>query len=342
MDSWFNIPQPEVSWLVDGLIPSDGHTAICGKPKAGKSLFSRNLIASVIKGGQFLGRAIEIPAGTGRVLYIHLDRKDQDWRVSKDLRLLGIAEKEAERVIFRTAQDVPSGSFEERLSWLQKQVIAAKPHLVVIDLMWQFVVAKNSNDYNAVLNGINSLQDALTNAKYRGALVVTLHGRKATNPNDPADDVLGSTGQRGSFSTNILLARHRALGRYTVMSDQTERDDALGEIDETVIIRNADGTLALGEKVSTLAKLEKRTRADEASHKILRFITDNPGSDMDQMTGGLGMSKATVLSCLGTMAALWATEGEGVKGSPYRYYPVAPQADPKAEATALVTDWRKR
>ncbi len=189
MTNWFDLPQPTTTWLVDGLIPSDGHAAVCGKPKAGKSTFLRNLITAIIKNQKFFDRSIDIPTGTGRVLYLHLDRKDQPWRVAKELRDLGITEEESLRLVFKTAQEIPLDSFEKRLDWLKKQIIVVKPHLIVIDLMWQFVVANNANDYNAVLDGINRLQDALIAAKYHGALIVALHGRKATNPNDPADDI---------------------------------------------------------------------------------------------------------------------------------------------------------
>src|SRR5262245_5309592 len=146
--NWYSIPTPETSWLVDGLIPSDGHAAICGKPKAGKSTFIRSLIAAVIKGRTFLDRQIDIPVGTGRVLYLHLDRKDQPWRVAKELRELGITKEESSRLTLKTAQDIPSADFGERLKWLKEQITITKPHLVVIDLMWQFVVAQSSNDYN--------------------------------------------------------------------------------------------------------------------------------------------------------------------------------------------------
>jgi len=105
--NWYQLQTPQNTWLVDGLVTSDGHAAICGKPKAGKSSFVRSLICSVIKSKDFIGRHIDIPPGAGRVLLIHLDRKDQPERVAEELRKLGITEPESNRLIFKTAQDMP-------------------------------------------------------------------------------------------------------------------------------------------------------------------------------------------------------------------------------------------
>jgi len=339
MTSWFDIPKPETTWLIDGLITSDGHASICGKPKAGKSTFVRNLIASVIKGQPFIGRATDLPEGTGRVLYIHLDRKDQPWRVANELRHLGITAEESPRLIFRTAQDIP-GSFEERLKWLQQETSQHKPCLIVIDLLWQFVVANNSNDYNAVLNGINTLQDSLIKIGYKGALLVTLHGRKATNPNEPFDDVLGSTGQRGSFSTNIMLTRYRKEGVYTIMSDQTERDEVYGEIPETVLRRKTDGTLALNRPFNELVKAEKELKAEGSVRKLLAFIGEHPGCNMPEIMDGLNIAKKSALKFLGMAAGLWYTTGEGEKGDPHRYFLRSSDVDPQAAATeVIIHDW---
>ena len=320
MPSWYHIPSPETAWLVEGLITADGHASICGKPKSGKSTFIRNLIVAVVKGRQFLGRSIDIPTGTGKVLYVHLDRKDQPWRVAKELKYLGITPEESARIVFRTAQDIPSPDFNERLAWLTKEVSASEPHLIVIDLLWQFVVAKSSNDYNATLQGINTLQDALIEAKYTGALVVALHGRKSTNPNEPFDDVLGSTGQRGSFSTNILLTRYRKEGVYTVQSDQTERDEVHGELNETVVSRNQDGTLHLGSPFNDLVKEHQSTKSEVFLRRILTFISQNPGCEIETVLGGLGMSKKTFLKYVEKDPEIFITRGQGKKGDPLRYY----------------------
>lgn len=317
--NWYEIPVPQTSWLIDGLIPSDGHAAICGKPKAGKSTFLRNLITAVIKGHDFLGRRIELAAGTGRVLYLHLDRKDQAWRVAKELRELGITKEESSRLTLRMAQEIPTASFEERLQWLRKEVSTLKPHLIVIDLMWQFVSVDNTNEYKAVLDGINSLQDALIAEKFSGALIVALHSRKATNPDDPADDMLGSTGQRGSFSTNIFLTRYRKQGVYTILTEQTERDEHYGEIDETIITRNADGTLSLGRPFMELVWEEKQVKAEAQLSRLLGHIRENPRCEMEEIMAALAISKKKVLELLEMAGSLVCRSGSGKKGDSFKY-----------------------
>jgi hypothetical protein len=335
---WFDEPEVDVPWLVYGLIPADGYSAIVGKPKAGKSTVVRNLTVNVIKGTDFLGRAIRIPPHTGRVLYLQLDRKDKPGRVSEQFRKLGLTRDEAPRLIVRLAEHLPpSKDYAERLKWLQSEVNSAKPHLIVIDLMWQFVIAKNSNDYNAVLEGINDLQDALNQIGYKGALIAVMHGRKATNPNDQFDDFLGSTGQRGSFSTNLMLTQYKRDLLRTIASDQTDVEARLGEIPETAIIQNPDGTLSLGQPMSELAKIEKDSKAEADLARLLAFIDSRPGTEMYAITESLSMSKKHVLSLLQRGRDLYSRVGKGIKGDPHRYYTKGNEPIPNTNKESEVT-----
>lgn len=331
--NWYDIPEPKMVWLIDGLIPADGHAAVAGKPKAGKSTLIRNLIAAVVTAGKFLGRSVDLPENTGRVLYVHLDRKDRDWRVAKELRGLGITEDQSKRLTLRTAADMKMESFEDRLAWLKKEVIDAAPHLVVIDLLWQFVTAKNANDYQEVLGGINKLQDALREIKYKGALLVALHSRKANSATDQFDDVLGSTGQRGSFGTLLMLAHRRVEGAYTVSSDQTDRDDVLGEIEETVINRGQDGKLQLGELFKDVIQTAKKNKFEEDVQRFVGFVEDHPGVELEVILDGLAMSKKYALKLFEKVNRMLVRRtGSGIKGDPYLYLPIT--AEPKEPCTA--------
>jgi hypothetical protein len=327
MKDWHLVENNPVLWLVDGLLPADGFSAIIAKPKGGKSTSIRDLTASVIKSRPFLGRQVNIPIGTGRVLYVHLDRKDKPARVVQELRTLGITADEAPRLALMVAADLPasnpvlnaSDALQVRLVWLQREILKANPHLVVIDLLQQFLCTSNVNDYSETISDLTRLQDALTQIDYKGAFLAAIHSRKASSPDQPFDDTLGSTGLRGSFTTLILLRQYRTEGRYTIMSDQTEREEPWNEIEETTLVRNPDGTMTLGRPISDLHIEANKDKRQEQVRKVLTFISDHPGCNTEQVITSLAISKAHFLEIVDTIRDLVITTGLGIKGDPKRY-----------------------
>lgn len=320
-EDWFGTPIPQYRWIVDGLIPLDGYTMLVGKPKSGKSTFLRTLVASIVKNRKFIGRSVEVPDGQGRVLYIHVDRKDRKWQVAEDLRdKRHITREEAERVQLRTSENMPH-KWPERLEWLKGEVLKYKPHILVIDLLWRFAAVKNANDYVEVMERLDSLQQKLESIGWEGALVVTMHSRKATNENDEADDVIGSTAQRGSFGSGIYFTHARKAGIYTILSDQTMRDETLGEIDKRVLkLDPVDYTLELGPLVSDLEHAEKEQKTEANAQRLLTFIAQHPRCEMKFITAELRMSKPTVLSLLKRLGDAVRSQGGGVKGDKLLYY----------------------
>jgi hypothetical protein len=327
MKDWHLVENNPIPWLVDGLLPADGFSAIIAKPKGGKSTSIRDLTASVIKSRPFLGRQVNIPIGTGRVLYVHLDRKDKPARVVHELRQLGITADEAPRLTLMVAADLPaansvhnaSEALQVRLVWLQQEIVKANPHLVVIDLLQQFLCTSNVNDYGETISDLTRLQDALTQIDYKGAFLAAIHSRKASNPDQPFDDTLGSTGLRGSFTTLILLRQYRTEGRYTIMSDQTEREEPWNEIEETTLVRNPDGTMTLGRSVADLQMEVNKDKKEERALKVLAFIGDHPGCKTEQVIASLTISKAHFLQAVDTIRDLLVITGLGIKGDPRRY-----------------------
>lgn len=322
--SWYDSTEPETKWLVAGLIPSDDICGFIGKPKSGKSTGIRNLAVAVITGGNFLGREISIQQG--RVLYIHLDRKDRRTRVHAELRGLGIAREDRHRLCFRSEQDLPPNStFDSRCSWLCQQVIDFKPNLIVIDMLMHFLKASRGvNDYDSMLDAINHLQDRLNGVGYNGVLLVSLHSRKTTSE-DVGDDVLGSTGIRGSLSTGVFFRQYKNQKIYTVQSDQTQRDPQIGELEETIVNRDSGtGTIVLGAKFADLKGQEKKDEWDGRRQRVYRHIQHNPGRTSEEIADTVLMSKKTVLALLKAMerpdVSLIYSSGSGKKGDPKKYY----------------------
>jgi len=294
-----------------------------GKPKSGKSTGIRNLIAAVVMGGKFLGRDVCIPADTGRVYYLHLDRKDKPAQVSAELKRLGITREASTRVCFKTEKDIPKDVDNgARCAWLANEVATFRPDLLVIDLFLHFVRSKKGvNDYDTMLDAIAQLQDALTAVGYRGALLVSLHARKAVGE-DVGDSVLGSTGIRGSLSTLLHFRHYRREKTYTVTSDQTHRDSTLGEIDETIINRDAaTGVISLGAAYEDTKKELKRSMWETNRLKVLRYVTAHAGKTSEEIAIGVRMSKPDVLEYIEAMLGKdIRSMGEGKKGDPKRYF----------------------
>jgi hypothetical protein len=165
------------------------------------------------------------------------------------------------------------------------------------------------------------LQDALTAVKYTGALLATIHGRKATNPEDPSDDILGSTGQRGSFSNIIILTRYRREGHYTIFSDQTDRDTEHGEIEETIIIRDAVGQMSLQGAYAEYKKDERQVRDQSAIDRLIDFVSANEACTQDDMVDALETTKPNLRKLLANAGDRIIKSGKGSKTDPYRYVP---------------------
>ena len=153
----------------------------------------------------------------------------------------------------------------------------------------------------------------------KGALVGSFHARKSPSMDNPADDVLGSTAIRGSFGTLVILSQQRLENRYSIMSDQTDREEPWGEIDSTEILRNPDGTMSLGATLYDLKKQAKDSKDEELNQRVLLFIDSNPGVSMDQLVTELRIAKGRLINILGQISPLICSSGEGLRGDPRLY-----------------------
>lgn len=317
--TWFTLQEIEHPWLVYGLLTNDSSSAFVGKPKAGKSTAIRTLAVSIIKGRPFLGRKVFVPEGGGKVLYIHLDRKDPIEDVASELRALGITQEESERLLLKSSENMPE---EKRIDWLVAEVTELKPTLVVIDLLFQFVSTDNVNDYSKNLKAINELQDRLRKVNFHGHLITAHHARKAMNPDEPFDDFLGTQAIRGSVSTSLSFRYDRRNKRFTVQSDQTKRAKELGEIEETVVERNSGtGEIYLGSTVESLRISHAKTKDSKDGEDVFHYIEQHPGCTQQDLSDNVAMKKVRLQQFLKELKKneMIKLSGKGVARNPYRY-----------------------
>jgi hypothetical protein len=120
-----------------------------------------------------------------------------------------------------------------------------------------------------------------------------------------------------------MLTQYRREKRYTIQSDQTEREAPWGELDETVIHQNADGTLTLGRPLAELARDSKQTKREADLQRLVAHLEAHPDSDKEQIVKDLSMSPNYLLDLVGMAGERIHSTGKGVKGDP-RLYSVKP------------------
>src|SRR6185312_3317450 len=126
----FDMPQESVPWLVEGLLPAFGMSALVGKPKKGKSTLARQLCVAVAQGKKFLER----DTTQSSVFYVALEEKPTE--VISHLRLLGATSTDQIRILCGA---VSRRDAVARLSAALSDCQPDVKQLVIIDPLFKFL-----------------------------------------------------------------------------------------------------------------------------------------------------------------------------------------------------------
>ncbi|MDO8589971.1 MAG: AAA family ATPase [bacterium] len=288
-----NEPDEETSWIVDGLLPTSGFSMIVAKPKVGKSTLARQLALYVAQGEIFLGRQTT----KGAVLYVSLEEKRSE--VKNHFKLLGATGSED---LYTYIGSVP----QEASRWLEKEIVARKPVLVIIDTLFRFVSIRNGNDYAEVTAALSPL---LTLAREHGAHVMVVH-HAGKGDRSGGDSVLGSTAIFGSVDTAIILKRTE--GKRTIETQQrygTDTESTVLLFDETTQTTSLGGT-------------KEDDDIQRVADEILTFLSEQEESSIEkaienEVEGRTGL-KRKALRDLVTKGSVQRT-GAGKRNDPYLY-----------------------
>lgn len=287
-------PNPEYQWLVSGLLLKGGFSLLCGKPKSGKSSFSRCLGLSIARGQSFLGRDVI----KGNVVMFTLE--DHRHMLRESFQKLGANGDENLFIHCGSLRGNP-------IRCLENAIKQYDPVLVIIDTAFRFTSCFDVNSYTAVLEALTPLSDLARNT---GVHLLAVHHAGKAERSDSLDSVLGSVAVHGSMDATILLRR---TSQYRVIESQQRYG-----IDLQPTILNFDqvsGWIQLG---GAVAELETERIGEEIIELLNHETKPITEAEIAASVGGKTETKRRSLRMLVETGRI-LREGCGGRGSPYLY-----------------------
>jgi hypothetical protein len=193
---------PPIKWAIPDIVP-EGVTLLSAREKMGKSWVVLGWLLAVATGGKALGcKQVE----QGAVLYLALE--DSERRLKE--RIKGVLKGRTPDLSgfeYATQWEKADEGGAERLdAWLTDH-----PHtrLVVIDVLKMWRAKTNTRDgiYNVDYESVAELNTL--SKKHNVSIVIVHHNNKQVKPEDPFDNISGSTGLLGAVDAIIVMQRER-------------------------------------------------------------------------------------------------------------------------------------
>jgi len=194
---------PPLSWIIPNIIPAEGVTLLCSKPKFGKSWLAYDLCSACTTDGYSLGN---IKPAQGSVLYLALEdsRRRLQRRMTKLLPTFGATWPE--RLTLKTEwRRLHEGGVDDIRAWYaHTKSMGGKPILVVIDVLAK--VRKPVGNRQLYEADYAALADLTKLANELGLAIVVLHHTRKMAADDLLEMVSGSFGVSGAVDTVLVMA----------------------------------------------------------------------------------------------------------------------------------------
>ncbi len=283
-------PNPELRWLVDGLLLAGGISLLAAKPKVGKSTLARTLAVAVGRGAPFLGRAT-LP---GPVLYLALEEHRSG--VIRHFLDMGAAQEP----VYVYVGSAP----EAALAWLERAIGRYRPALAIIDPIFKLLRLGDGNDYAQVSR---AFEPVISLARQHGCHVLCVH-HLGKSDRGGGDAILGSTALFGAVDTALLLKRQETTRLVTAIQRYGT------DLPETAIgLDTASGSVRVTGETARLVETDVRERV------LALCTTPLPEAELLARVSGNRVVASTVLRQLVEEGAL-VRSGDGRRAHPYLYH----------------------
>ena len=194
---------PPISWILPNIIPAEGLTLLCSKPKFGKSWLVYDLCIACTMDRFTLGT---IRPAQGDVLYLALEdsRRRLQRRMAKLLPERGA--KWPEKLSLKTEwRRLHEGGLDDIRAWYaDTKANGGKPILVVIDVLAK--VRKAVGNRQLYEADYGALADLTKLANELGLAIVVVHHSRKMAADDLMETVSGSFGISGAADTILVMA----------------------------------------------------------------------------------------------------------------------------------------
>jgi len=286
-------PEEEISYIVEGLLPSAGISLFAGKPKAGKTTLARDLALCIAQGKDFLNRTVI----KGSVIYLALEEKRSEVkRHFEDMGVIGDEE------IYIHAASAPQNAIAE----LNELARIHTPRLIIVDPLFRFISVRDGNDYASVTKALEPLVNL---ARATKSHIMCVH-HLGKGERSGADAILGSTAIRAAVDTSLMLRR---TDKYRIIwSEQRYGTD----LEESVI--DFDPNTRTSKISGTKYEAENNRIGKDICDYLSRQKEPVSEKDIKENVEGANAYRVKTLRNL-VDAGKVIREGKGGKGDPYHY-----------------------
>jgi hypothetical protein len=219
-----------VQFLVINLIPSEGVTLICAKPKSGKSWLVLDLALASTMNRITLGESRPLQ---GSVLYLALEDSLRRLRSRIDRLLPSSVTKWPEHLRLETEwKRVDDGGLDDIRKWVEGERVAGRTvAFVAVDVLKivRPATVKGKPAYEADYDALTGLQRLARDLSI--AILVVHHTRKADS-DDLLDKVSGTFGLSGAADTILILEKRSNGWVFDVRGRDVSSDELAAEFNK--------------------------------------------------------------------------------------------------------------
>ena len=194
---------PPISWIISNIVPAEGVTLLCSKPKFGKSWLAYDLCIACTTDRFTLGT---IKPAQGDVLYLALEDSKRRLQRRMTKLLPSFDARWSERLTLTTEwRRLHEGGLDDIREWYAETARkGGKPILAVIDVLAK--VRKPVGNRQLYEADYAALGDLHKLAHELGLAIVVVHHTRKMAADDLMETVSGSYGVSGAVDTILVMA----------------------------------------------------------------------------------------------------------------------------------------